>query len=130
MGLGEPISISAEHGEGMGDLLHALMPFADRFAAEIEASMEVAEVDVSVEDLGQFDEKFFKEKPLQIAVIGRPNAGKSTLINKILGEDRLLTGPEVGITRDAISVSFVWNGTSVKFFDTAGMRKKAKVQTR
>ena len=128
LGLGEPISISAEHGEGMGDLLSALVPFADRFAAEIEASIEVADVDVLVEDLDQFDEKFFKEKPLQIAVIGRPNAGKSTLINKILGEDRLLTGPEVGITRDAISLKFVWNGTSVKFFDTAGMRKKAKVQ--
>ena len=128
LGLGEPISISAEHGEGMGDLLHALMPFADRFEGEIEASMEAAEVDILVDDLGQFDEDYFKKKPLQIAVIGRPNAGKSTLINKILGEDRLLTGPEVGITRDAISLSFVWNGTSVKFFDTAGMRKKAKVQ--
>ena len=128
LGLGEPISISAEHGEGMGDLLHALMPFADRFEGEIEASMEAAEVDILVDDLGQFDEDYFKKKPLQIAVIGRPNAGKSTLINKILGEDRLLTGPEVGITRDAISLNFVWNGTSVKFFDTAGMRKKAKVQ--
>ena len=128
LGLGEPISISAEHGEGMGDLLHAIMPFADRFEGEMEASMEAAEVDILVDDFGQFDEDYFKKKPLQIAVIGRPNAGKSTLINKILGEDRLLTGPEVGITRDAISLSFVWNGTSVKFFDTAGMRKKAKVQ--
>ena len=128
LGLGEPISISAEHGVGMGDLLHALMPFADRFEGEMEASMEAAEVDILVDDFGQFDEDYFKKKPLQIAVIGRPNAGKSTLINKILGEDRLLTGPEVGITRDAISLSFVWNGTSVKFFDTAGMRKKAKVQ--
>ena len=128
LGLGEPISISAEHGEGMGDLLHALMPFADRFEGDMEASMEAAEVDILVDDLGQFDEDYFKKKPLQIAVIGRPNAGKSTLINKILGEDRLLTGPEVGITRDAISLSFIWNGTSVKFFDTAGMRKKAKVQ--
>ena len=128
LGLGEPISISAEHGVGMGDLLHALMPFADRFEGEMEASKEAAEVDILVDDFGQFDEDYFKKKPLQIAVIGRPNAGKSTLINKILGEDRLLTGPEVGITRDAISLSFVWNGTSVKFFDTAGMRKKAKVQ--
>ena len=128
LGLGEPISISAEHGEGMGDLLHALIPFADRFEGEMEASMEAAEVDVLVDDLDPFEEGYFNKKPLQIAVIGRPNAGKSTLINKILGEDRLLTGPEVGITRDAISLSFVWNGTSVKVFDTAGMRKKAKVQ--
>jgi len=94
----------------------------------MEASMEAAEVDILVDDLDPFEEGYFNKKPLQIAVIGRPNAGKSTLINKILGEDRLLTGPEVGITRDAISLSFVWNGTSVKFFDTAGMRKKAKVQ--
>ncbi|MFL2794097.1 MAG: ribosome biogenesis GTPase Der [Paracoccaceae bacterium] len=128
LGLGEPISISAEHSEGMGDLLHALIPFADRFEGEMEASMEAAEVDVLVDDLDPFEEGYFNKKPLQIAVIGRPNAGKSTLINKILGEDRLLTGPEVGITRDAISLSFVWNGTAVKVFDTAGMRKKAKVQ--
>jgi len=128
LGLGEPISISAEHGEGMGDLLHALMPFADRFKEEFLASKETAEVDILVDDLDQFDDDNFKTKPLQIAVIGRPNAGKSTLINKISGEDRLLTGPEVGITRDAVSLSFVWKGTPVKFFDTAGMRKKSKVQ--
>ena len=128
LGLGEPISISAEHGEGMGDLLHALMPFADRFSDDFVTSMETAEVDILVDDLVQFDEDNFNKKPLQIAVIGRPNAGKSTLINKISGEDRLLTGPEVGITRDAVSLSFAWNGTSVKFFDTAGMRKKAKVK--
>ncbi len=128
LGLGQPISISAEHGEGMGDLLHALMPFADRFEGEMMASMELPEVDIPVSDLDQFNENYFEKKPMQIAVIGRPNAGKSTLINKILGEDRLLTGPEAGITRDAISLSFVWKGTSVKFFDTAGMRKKAKIQ--
>ena len=128
LGLGNPISISAEHGEGMSDLLHALMPIADRFRSDSLENMEAVEVDVPVGDFDQFDEDYFKSKPLKIAVIGRPNAGKSTLINKILGEDRLLTGPEVGITRDAVSVSFVWNSTSVKFFDTAGMRKKAKVQ--
>ena len=125
LGLGEPISISAEHGEGMGDLLHALMPLADRFDSKVELTAEPVKVDIPVEDL---DDDHFNKKPLQIAVIGRPNAGKSTLINKILGEDRLLTGPEAGITRDAISLNFVWNGNSVKFFDTAGMRKKAKVQ--
>ncbi|MEP1495052.1 ribosome biogenesis GTPase Der, partial [Pseudophaeobacter sp.] len=69
-----------------------------------------------------------REKPLQVAVVGRPNAGKSTLINKILGEDRLLTGPEAGITRDAISLQIDWAGTPMRIFDTAGMRKKAKVQ--
>ena len=69
-----------------------------------------------------------REKPLQIAVVGRPNAGKSTLINQLLGEDRLLTGPEAGITRDAISLPFDWGGVPVRIFDTAGMRKKARVQ--
>ena len=64
---------------------------------------------------------------MQVAVVGRPNAGKSTLVNKILGEDRLLTGPEAGITRDAISISTTWNGTKFRIFDTAGMRKRAKV---
>ncbi len=68
------------------------------------------------------------KRPLQVAVIGRPNAGKSTLINRLLGEERLLTGPEAGITRDAISLTFDWNGTPTRIFDTAGMRKKARVQ--
>ena len=95
LGLGDPISISAEHGEGIEDLLQALMPFADRFEGNMIGNLESAKVDISVGDLDQFDEEHFKKKPLQIAVIGRPNAGKSTLINKILGEDRLLTGPEL-----------------------------------
>ncbi len=83
-------------------------------------------------DVGEDDEDApripTRAKPLQIAVVGRPNAGKSTLINKIIGEERLLTGPEAGITRDAISVQQDWDGVPMRIFDTAGMRKKAKVQ--
>ena len=136
LGLGDPIPISSEHGEGMGELLSALMPLADRLESEMAQRFGDVEIDAPVSDFDNFegeqffDDDHFNKKPLQIAVIGRPNAGKSTLINKIIGQDRLLTGPEAGITRDAISLNFVWNGTSVKFFDTAGMRKKAKVQNK
>ncbi|APX25258.1 MAG: ribosome biogenesis GTPase Der [Rhodobacteraceae bacterium] len=130
LGLGEPLRLSAEHGEGMPDLYTMLQPLADGFAER--AAEEAPEVDVNVpEDEVAPDESLpalTDEKPLQIAVVGRPNAGKSTLINKILGEERLLTGPEAGITRDAISVRTAWDGTPMRIFDTAGMRKRAKVQ--
>ncbi len=122
LGLGEPIALSAEHGEGMSELFRALQPVAEESEAEIVEHAPAVDVDpdeVRVPTL---------EKPLQIAVVGRPNAGKSTLINRLLGEDRLLTGPEAGITRDAISVRTGWGGVPVRIFDTAGMRKKAKVQ--
>ncbi len=127
LGLGEPIALSAEHGEGLNDLYSQLMPLADEFAARAEE--DTPETDISVSDDG--DELFVmptNAKPLQVAVVGRPNAGKSTLINQILGEDRLLTGPEAGITRDAISLRTTWDGTPMRIFDTAGMRRKAKVQ--
>ncbi|MEO0828914.1 MAG: ribosome biogenesis GTPase Der [Pseudomonadota bacterium] len=123
LGLGTPIPISGEHGEGMADLLAALAPLVD--AAETQAALDAPQTDVDVED---GDPLPGDGKPMQIAVVGRPNAGKSTLINRILGEDRLLTGPEAGITRDAISLTLDWGGTPVRMFDTAGMRKKAKVQ--
>jgi GTP-binding protein len=119
LGLGEPVPLSAEHGEGLPALYEVLLPFAD--AAEDHAP----ETDVSLEE---GEAPALPDKPLQIAVVGRPNAGKSTLINTILGEDRLLTGPEAGITRDAISVTTEWGGREMRIFDTAGMRKKAKVQ--
>ncbi|MBM2322059.1 MULTISPECIES: ribosome biogenesis GTPase Der [Marivita] len=127
LGLGEPLRISAEHGEGMPDLYTMLQPLADEFDKRAEADAPETEVDVDDED-PDAPRAITKAKPLQIAVVGRPNAGKSTLINKILGEDRLLTGPEAGITRDAISVQTEWDGTHMRIFDTAGMRKKAKVQ--
>jgi GTP-binding protein len=130
LGLGEPIRLSAEHGEGLNDLYAQLMPLADAFESRAEA--EAPETDIEVTEEGETvdarDHAPTEERPLQIAVVGRPNAGKSTLINKILGEDRLLTGPEPGITRDAISLQIDWDGLPVRIFDTAGMRKKARVQ--
>ena len=133
LGLGEPLRISAEHGEGMDELYHVLLPLSEQF--EERAAQDAPEVDVDIEEWDEFEEGDEPEvpmptwaKPLQIAVVGRPNAGKSTLINKILGEERLLTGPEAGITRDAISVKTEWDGIPMRIFDTAGMRKKAKVQ--
>ncbi|WP_116131848.1 ribosome biogenesis GTPase Der [Tropicimonas sp. IMCC34043] len=129
LGLGEPIRISAEHGEGMSDLHAALMPLADAYAEN--ALAETPEVDVELSEDDEDDDappRITTAKPLQVAVVGRPNAGKSTLINRIVGEERLLTGPEAGITRDAISLPITWNGTPMRIFDTAGMRKKAKVQ--
>lgn len=124
LGLGEPIRLSAEHGEGMAELLSVLMPIADAFAEQAEA--DAPETDVDVSDDGPRVPT--RARALQVAVVGRPNAGKSTLINRIVGEDRLLTGPEAGITRDAISVMTDWDGVPVRIFDTAGMRKKARVQ--
>ncbi|KFE36970.1 ribosome biogenesis GTPase Der [Thioclava atlantica] len=130
LGLGEPLRISAEHGEGLDDLYTTLVPLADEFEAKNVAALP--ETDVTIEDeLEEGDIPAYQPptaaKPLQLAVIGRPNAGKSTLINKILNEDRLLTGPEAGITRDAISVTTEFMGTPMRIWDTAGMRKKAKV---
>jgi GTP-binding protein len=131
LGLGEPIRLSAEHGEGMDDLYRILLPFREEFAEREAMNTPDVEVDVSEEMSEEEAEatayRPTAKKPLQIAVIGRPNAGKSTLINKIIGEDRLLTGPEAGITRDAISVRSDWIGTPIRIFDTAGMRKKARV---
>lgn len=131
LGLGEPVRLSAEHGEGIDDLYRILTPFREEFAEREAMNTPETEVDVT-ESEGDEEADLTAhhptaKKPLQIAVIGRPNAGKSTLINKIIGEDRLLTGPEAGITRDAISVRADWQGTPIRIFDTAGMRKKARV---
>ncbi|MCU0899782.1 MAG: ribosome biogenesis GTPase Der [Cypionkella sp.] len=131
LGLGEPLRLSAEHGEGMDDLYRILKPLEGEFAEREAENTPLTDVDISEADAeleaDEFAHRPTAKKPLQIAVIGRPNAGKSTLINKIIGEDRLLTGPEAGITRDAISVRSEWQGTPIRIFDTAGMRKRAKV---
>ena len=108
LGFGDPIEISASHGEGMSDL----------YAAVLQAAPPEADDDAD-DDL---------DKPIRIAVVGRPNAGKSTLVNRLIGEDRLLTGPEAGITRDAIPVDWDWDGRRIRLVDTAGLRRKAKVQ--
>ncbi len=129
LGLGEPIRMSAEHGEGLNDLYTQLQPFVDLHEQSLEDTGPEVDVDLD-EDEDDLDAVPMptNAKPMQVAVVGRPNAGKSTLINQIVGEDRLLTGPEAGITRDAISLRTDWNSTPMRIFDTAGMRKKAKVQ--
>ena len=116
LGFGEPVPVSAEHGLGIPDLMEALEPYvAEEQADEPEEKNEARE-----------DETY--DPVLQIAIVGRPNAGKSTLMNRLLGEERVLAGPEAGITRDAIMVETELYGRTVKLVDTAGMRKKAKVQ--
>ncbi|MBC2667245.1 ribosome biogenesis GTPase Der [Novosphingobium flavum] len=121
LGLGDPIAFSAEHGQGLGDLFEALLPHLDDKQPDPEAEAEESEED--------YDPKAV----LKLAIVGRPNAGKSTLINALLKEDRLLTGPEAGITRDSISIDWEWTDPKtaetrpVRLIDTAGMRKKAQV---
>ncbi|HEV2336137.1 MAG TPA: ribosome biogenesis GTPase Der [Stellaceae bacterium] len=114
LGLGDPVAISARHGEGLGELYERLLPFAA--PAETDASASPTETPA--------------EKPLQLAIVGRPNVGKSTLVNRLLGEDRVLTGPEPGITRDAIAVEWSWAGRPIRLIDTAGMRRRARIEAR
>ena len=123
LGLGEPLGVSAEHGEGIADLFGGLWPL-------IGAKAETAEMAAEFE---ADDDEDALSGPLKLAIVGRPNAGKSTLINRLLGEDRLLTGPEAGITRDSIAVDWEWfdpkanEMREIRLIDTAGMRKRARV---
>ncbi|SHN87576.1 ribosome biogenesis GTPase Der [Bradyrhizobium erythrophlei] len=118
LGLGEPIMISAEHGEGMGDLYDALRDLMPEPAEEDEDGDE---------DIAESDEELAR-RPIRVAVVGRPNAGKSTLINRLLGEERLLTSAEAGTTRDSIAVEINWNGRDFRVFDTAGLRRRSRIE--
>ena len=137
LGLGEPVAISAEHGQGMGELFEALLPILEPklkgHEDDIDDSYGTREGEESGEPEEE-DEEALNAAPLKLAIVGRPNAGKSTLINAMLGENRLLTGPEAGITRDSIAIDWEWTDPKteetrpVRLIDTAGMRKKALVQ--
>ena len=131
LGLGEPVPISAEHGQGMNDLREALiaaMGEARAFGEEAADDAEVSSEGVDVADPEAEEDGYDETKPLKIAIVGRPNAGKSTLINTLLGEDRLLTGPEAGITRDSISVDWEYKGRKLRLYDTAGLRRKSRIE--
>ena len=116
LGLGDPIPISAEHGEGLSDLYDAVRAALPEHTAPPDEEEE-AESDADIAN-----------RPIRVAVVGRPNVGKSTLINRLLGEERLLTGPEAGITRDTIAVTLEWKDRQFRLFDTAGMRRKARIE--
>lgn len=135
LGLGEPAPISAEHGEGMSDLFAGLMAAQAKVNAKAEAAARDAGIDFEAEvepDDEPFDpdveEAPQPDKPIRIAFVGRPNAGKSTLLNGILNDDRFVTGPEAGITRDAVTVRWTWRDREIRLVDTAGLRKRTRVQ--
>ena len=118
LGLGDVVAISAEHGEGMGDLYDALEPYD--FATQQDA-------DDFIDRGEQQDDKIVLSRPLQMAIVGRPNAGKSTLVNSYLGDERMVTGPEAGITRDSIASDFEIFNRKIRLVDTAGLRKKGRI---
>lgn len=126
LGLGDPIPLSAEHGEGMADLVEALLPYAPpEDSGDTEDKDDGFDPSIPIGDQPEPEED--RSKPIQIAIVGRPNVGKSTLLNSLLGEERVLTGPEAGMTRDAIAVDWEWRDRRFKLVDTAGMRRRARV---
>ena len=130
LGLGEPIPFSAEHGLGLLDLYDALKPF-DRKPAESVLPEEEGETEsdvLSQEEKDRLEDEKYKSRPIQLAIVGRPNVGKSTLMNALLKDERMLTGPEACVTRDAIAVDWEWKGRKIKLVDTAGLRRRSKIE--
>jgi len=123
LGMGDPVPLSAEHGEGLADLVEALLPFAEAAEAAADAAAPAPD---GAEEPGEGDEDG-EPRIIQLAIVGRPNVGKSTLVNALIGEDRVLTGPDPGVTRDAISVDWQWRERPIRLVDTAGMRRRARV---
>jgi GTP-binding protein len=120
LGLGEPIAISAEHGEGLGDLVEAMLAALGLKPLRKRKNEDDGEPEESLEASA-------KDRPIRLAIVGRPNSGKSTLVNALLGEERMITGPEPGLTRDAVATDFTWGNRPIRLFDTAGLRRKARV---
>ena len=125
LGLGEPVAMSAEHGEGLSELYDAIRVHAPDLDAVAEQDEAEAAADA---DEGSAEEA--APRVLQLAIVGRPNVGKSTLANKLLGEERMLTGPEAGLTRDAITVEWEFQGRPIRLVDTAGLRRRARVEAK
>lgn len=134
LGLGEPIAISAEHGLGMEDIYHRITPYYPEDLPETIENDSDGDVPVNIDDIEGMEDYVFAEEPetqenaLKVAIVGRPNVGKSSLLNEIIGEHRSMTGPEAGITRDAVSVNWIYKDRRFRLVDTAGMRRKARVQ--
>lgn len=146
LGLGDPIAISAEHGEGLGELyeqahaavLQARPDLVEPDVADDDAAGAADELAAEADEADEADEASARDRPIRLAIVGRPNAGKSTLVNALLGEDRMITGPEPGLTRDSIASPFVWQGQgraqgrvqAFELYDTAGLRRRSRIEER
>lgn len=132
LGFGEPVLISAEHGLGMSDLFEALAPYIKNgeereVFGEKKKRVRKKEEEIDLND-ETVEEEDLDNRVIDLAVVGRPNVGKSTLVNRLLGEDRMLTGPMAGLTRDAISINWTYKGRALRLTDTAGLRRHSKVE--
>lgn len=131
LGLGEPIPFSAEHGLGLSDLYDALLPFDKKVNAEDNREEEAnltEGAELTQEELDKIEDEKYKSRPIQLAIVGRPNVGKSTLVNALLNDERMLTGPDAGVTRDAITIDWQWKGRKIKLVDTAGLRRQSRIE--
>ena len=134
LGLGQPIPFSAEHGLGLEDLYDELHKFDKKDEEALSAEEKDEQIRIENEGLSEAEieakiDEDYKKRPIQLAIVGRPNVGKSTLVNALLNDERMLTGPEAGVTRDAITSEWEWRGRKVNLVDTAGLRRQSKVDS-